>query len=272
MDCDVIIIGGGPAGLTAAIYAARAGKKVLIFEGNRAGGTLARLKKIANFPGGISEDGAALSAKMLEQALSFGAVVVPEFALKVIRAGEGFKVTAGERSFSCKYVIYCGGIVRKTIPAEKRFAGSGVSYCAVCDGYFFRGKTVAVIGEGEAARSDIKYLLGLCGKVYHIHTSGEKVEGAEDVVGSVSEFIGSSTLEAVKVGDRVIPVDGAFIALGGSTESIIKGLEVEDGLIVSSDGRTNIEGFFAAGDCIKGSMKQVVSACYEGARAAYMCK
>lgn len=272
MDCDVMIIGGGPAGLTAAIYAARAGKKVMLFEGNRVGGTMARLRTIANFPGGVSDSGEELAERMASQAKNFGTMIVPEFVLKVIRTGEGFKVTTGEKSYSGKYVIYCGGIARKTVPAEKRFLGSGISYCAVCDGNFFKDKTVAVIGEGEAAKSDVQYLLGLCRKVYYIHSFGEAIEGAEDVIGSVSEFIGEEKLSGVKVGGKVIDVDGAFIALGGAAESLVKGLEVEDGLIVSSGGKTNVENFFVAGDCIKGSMRQVVSACYEGARAAYLCK
>lgn len=271
MDCDVIIIGGGPAGLTAAIYAARAGKKTLLFEGNRAGGTMCRLKKIANFPGGISENGEELANRMLSQALNFGVTIVPHFVLKVVRAGEGFSVTTGEGAYSGKYVIYCGGIARKSIPAEKQFKGSGVSYCAVCDGNFFAGKTVAVIGDGEAAIGDVKYLLGLCQKVYFVHSYGENVEGAVDITGSVSEFLGETALTGIKVNGEVIPVDGAFIAMGATCDSLIKGLQLEDGLIVSDGGKTNIEGFFVAGDCIKGSMRQIVSACYEGAKAASMC-
>lgn len=271
MDCDVLIIGGGPAGLTAAIYAARSGKRVILFEGNRVGGTVCGLKKIANYPGGISDKGEELADRMFRQALSFNVKIVPQFALKAVKTSEGFTVTTGENSYSGKYVIYCGGIARKSIPAEKQFRGSGISYCAVCDGNFFKGKTVAVIGNGEAAVSDVKYLLGLCQKVYFVHSYGEAVEGAEDVIGSVSDFVGEGTLSGIVVSGTVIPVDGAFIAMGGAADSIIKGLKLEDGLIVSNEGRTNIDGFFVAGDCIKGSMRQIVSATYDGAKAASLC-
>lgn len=272
MDCDVIIIGGGPAGLTASIYAARAGKKVLLFEGNRVGGTMAKLKKIANYPGSISENGEELSARMFSQALSFGVTLVPEFVLKIVRSGDGFTVTSGEKTYHAKYVVYCGGIARKSLPAEKQFSGSGVSYCAVCDGAFFKGKDVAVIGDGEAAVFDVKYLLGLCKTVYFIHSYGEKVDGAVDVSGSVEAFVGEGTLSGVKVGGEVIPVEGAFVAMGASADSLIKGLALSDGLIVADGCKTNIDGFFVAGDCIKGSMRQIVSACYEGALAASLCK
>lgn len=269
---DVIIIGGGPAGMTAAIYAARAGKSVIVFEGNKLGGTLLRLKKIVNYPGSISDNGSEIAAKMAEQVNSFGVKVIGEFVSKVIKTKDGFNVLTESDCFDARYVIYCGGIQRLRPEAEQRFKGSGISYCAVCDGNFFRGKTVAVIGDGEAAARDVKYLLPLCEKVYHIHSGDECVEGAVSVKGVVKEFVGDECLKGITVGDKSIAVDGAFIAMGGLTSELISGLELKDGLIVNSNGKTNIDGFFVAGDASYGSMKQVVSACYEGALAASYVK
>lgn len=258
--------------MTAAIYAARAGKSVLLFEGNKLGGTVNRLKRIANYPGGVSEKGEELAAKMAEQTLGFGVKVVPEFVNKVTKTKDGFSVMTFEEAYSCRYVIYCGGLTRNKPEAELKFKGSGISYCAVCDGNFFKGKVTAVIGDGEAARRDVEYLLPICKKVYYVHTDGVSVTGAEDVEGKVGEFTGEATLSGIVVGGKRIEVDGAFIAMGGTTDGLIKGIETNNGAIVANGGRTNIEGFFVAGDCIYGSMKQIVSACYDGALAASLCK
>ncbi|MBR2970971.1 MAG: NAD(P)/FAD-dependent oxidoreductase [Clostridia bacterium] len=264
---DVIIIGGGPAGMTAALYLLRAGKRVLLFEGNRMGGTLARLKKIVNFPGSISDDGAEIAARMENQIKTLGAEIIFEFAVGVRKSEDGFVVRTMQEQFFAKTVIYCGGVQRNKPESEKKFKGSGISYCAVCDGGFFRDKVVAVVGDGEAAVRDVNYLLPLCSKVYHVYTT-TPADGAVGVKGKVSEFVGDVTLSAIKVGSQLIEVDGAFIAMGGVTEGLIKGLQLKDGLIVADKGRTNIDGFYAIGDCAYGSMRQVVSACYEGALVA----
>lgn len=271
MDSDVIIIGGGPAGLTAAVYAARAGKSVIIFEGNKLGGTLAKLKKIVNFPGSISDDGKQIAERMARQALSFGAKVEYEFVRSVHKKIDGFTVYTDTREFSCKYVIYCGGMERSKPKTERKFTGSGVSYCAVCDGNFFKGKTVAVIGDGESAVRDVEYLLPLCKKVYHVYTE-KAADGAEPLKGKVDEFLGDAVLTGISVGGMTVAVDGAFIAMGGVATGLVSGLETKDGLIVNSEGRTNIPNFFVAGDAGAGSIRQVVSACFDGARAAYYCK
>lgn len=268
---DIIIIGGGPAGMSAAIYAARAGKRVTLFEGNRLGGTLATLKRIENFPGSISNSGAEIAARMEAQVRSFGVNIVSEFVSGVMKTEGGFEVFTDTGSFGARYVVFCGGIRRKRPAAERKFRGNGISYCAVCDGNFYKGKTVAVIGDGEAAKRDVAYLLPLCKKVYQVCTFSP-AEGAEAVLGSVEDFVGDETLKGIVVGGRTIEVDGAFIAMGGAANELISGLKMEDGLVVNDDGRTNVEGFFVAGDAAKGSMRQVVSACFEGARAAGYCK
>lgn len=268
---DIIIIGGGPAGMTAAIYAARAGKKVTLFEGNELGGTLARLKKIVNFPGSISENGAEIAERMANQVKSFDVQIIYEFVSGIMKSGDEFTVMTDSDAYQAKYVIYCGGIKRNRPEAELKFKGSGISYCAVCDGNFFKGKTVAVIGDGEEAKKDVRYLLTLCKKVYHVYTT-EVADGAEGVKGIVKDFVGDKTLTGIVVGEKTILVDGAFIAMGGTVTELVKGLETKDGYISTRNCKTNIENFFAAGDAIDGSMRQVVSACYEGALAASYCE
>ncbi len=270
MECDVIIIGGGPAGMTAAIYLKRAGKNVILFEGNAMGGTLKRLKRIENFPGSVSDNGSEIAARMEAQARSFGTTIVNEFVSKVQKSKDGFNVFTETEMYKAKYVIYAGGIVRNRPEAEKKFRGSGVSYCAVCDGNFFRGKTVAVVGDGEAAFRDIKYLLPICKKVYHIYTV-QPMDGVEAVKGNVENFLGEAALNGIVVGGKTIELDGAFIAMGGEVRELIKGLEFKNGLIASDNGKTNIENFFVAGDAAAGSMRQVVSACYDGAKVAEYC-
>lgn len=271
MDCDIIIIGGGPAGMTAAIYAARADKSVILFEGNALGGTLAKLKKIVNFPGSVSEDGAEIAARMAAQVKQFDVRIISDYVRGVHKSGEKFNAMTDTESFTAKYVIYCGGINRHKPKAEQKFRGSGISYCAVCDGNFFRGKTVAVIGDGEAAMRDVKYLLPLCEKVYHIYTTAPAPD-AQGIKGRVDEFLGDVSLTGIVVGGKTIAVDGAFIAMGGATSEIISGLNITDGFIVSDGCKTNIDGFFVAGDAAFGSMRQVVSACYDGALAASLCE
>lgn len=270
MECDVIIIGGGPAGMTAAIYLRRAGKNVILFEGNSLGGTLKRLRKIVNFPGSVSDDGAEIAARMEAQVRAFGTTIVNEFVSGVHKNKEGFDVYTDTEIYKSKFVIYAGGIERNRPKAEKKFRGSGVSYCAVCDGNFFRGKTVAVIGDGEAAFRDVKYLLPLCEKVYHIYTTAPAPE-AEGIKGKVEEFLGEVSLSGIVVSGKTIPVNGAFIAMGGAASELISGLEMKDGLIANENGKTNIENFFVVGDAAEGSMRQVVSACYEGAKVAEYC-
>ena len=271
MNSDIIIIGGGPAGMTAAIYAARAGKSVILFEGNKLGGTLAKLKKIVNYPGSVSEDGGEIAERMASQVKQFGVKIVNEFVSGIFKSKDGFDVFTDTESYKSKYVIYCGGIKRNKPKAEQKFRGSGISYCAVCDGHFFKGKTVAVIGDGEAALRDVKYLVPLCAKVYHIYTV-EPAPDAEGIKGKVEDFLGENSLSGIVVGGKTIPVDGAFIAMGGTAEELIAGLETKDGFIIRHNGKTNIDGFFVAGDAAEGSMRQVVSACYDGALAVSYCE
>lgn len=250
---DIAIIGGGPAGMTAAIYALRAGKKVAVFEGNLLGGTLNQIKKIENYPGFKSISGKTLAKKMQEQVLSLGAEVIKQFVVKVMPAEEGFDIITYTDFFTAKKVIYCGGNARRTIKAAENFFGSGISYCATCDGYFYKDKVVAVVGSGYTAKEDVDYLLSLCKKVYLIGSLTNT--NAEQINSEVVKILGTNKVEGIQLKNgKTIEIDGLFIALGGVSQDEIFDEEIKGGV-------------FKAGDA-NGEFKQIIWACAEGAKAA----
>lgn len=256
---DIAIIGGGPAGIAAAIYALRAGKKTVLFEGNLLGGTLNQIKKIDNYPGFKSISGKALTKKMSTQLLAFNPEIIKQFVVKVLPSDDGFEVVTNTDIFEAKKVIYCGGERRGTIKAAEKFSGGGISYCATCDGYFYRGKTVAIAGSGYTAREDAEYLLPLCAKVYLIGKNpgldAALYNNLEIINSEVVSVSGNEKLEGIGLKNgRELAVDGLFIALGGAG--------ADD--VLSDAGQS---GIFKAGDITK-VFRQVVWACGEGARAA----
>jgi len=276
---DIAIIGAGPAGLSAALYALRAGKKVVIFEGNAFGGILNTIDRIENYPGFKAISGEALAKKMAAQVMRFKPKVVKSFAVSVLaddmdtdNEGEegGYTVYTNASDFKARCVIYAGGSVRAPLPAAEKFKGSGLSYCALCDGYFYKDKTVAVLGSGYTAEEDARYLIPLCKKVYVL--GGVAVDGAESIDDGVAELIGSKqeagkgeVLEAVKLkSGRVLKVDGLFIALGvkdsgGVLSAVLDGQSMQDGKIK--------DGLYVAGDA-GAEFKQIVWAAASGAKAA----
>ncbi|MEM3816098.1 MAG: FAD-dependent oxidoreductase [Candidatus Bathyarchaeia archaeon] len=289
---DVIIIGGGPAGLTAAIYASRTGLKTLVLEENVPGGRALEAPLIENFPGfpdGIS--GAELVERMLKQAERFGAEMrFPEEVLDM-DLSKSIKTVATRRGKYYGYsIIITTGTQRKklTVPGEVEFLGRGVSYCAVCDAPFFRDKIVAVIGLNNEALEDALYISGFASKVIVI-SHGEKAaveegllqqarekQNIEFIDARVKSINGDIYVNSITIMDQTgiaeIPVDGVFIVLGSvPVTSIVKraGIMVDErGCIkVDRSQSTNIEGVFAAGDCTCGGM-QVATAVGEGAMAA----
>ncbi|MEM1607101.1 MAG: FAD-dependent oxidoreductase [Candidatus Bathyarchaeia archaeon] len=289
---DVIIIGGGPAGLTAAIYVSRTGLKTLVLEENVPGGRALEAPLIENFPGfpdGIS--GAELVERMLKQAERFGAEMrFPEEVLD-IDLSKSIKTVATRRGKYHGYsIIIATGTQRKklTVPGEVEFLGRGVSYCAVCDAPFFRDKIVAVIGLNNEALEDALYISGFASKVIVI-SHGEKAaveegllqqarekQNIEFIDARVKSINGDIYVNSITIMDQTgiaeIPVDGVFIVLGSvPVTSIVKRAGVivdERGCIkVDRSQSTNIEGVFAAGDCTCGGM-QVATAVGEGAMAA----
>ncbi len=293
MEFDVAIIGAGPAGLTAAIYSARYGLKTVIFEDPSRVSQLAIAPFIENFPG-FEGTGLDLISKMKDQALKFGAEHKLERVEDVRKDGDIFVIKTDSGEYKAKAIIIAtGGKHRELgIQGEKEFFGRGVSYCAVCDGFFFRGKRVAVIGGGNTALADAIYLKDLGCDVIVIHRrdrfrADEALQkqffekGIPVIWNSVVERIeGGSRVERIVIKDvktgetKELEVDGVFIAIGIQPQTEIAsklGVEMDSYGYIKVDKRqaTNVEGVFAAGDCCDNPLKQAITACGDGAVAAY---
>jgi len=286
---DVIVVGGGPAGLTAALYTARHNLKTLVLEGVKIGGRALDAHWVDNYPGfpeGIS--GPDLMQKFIEQVEKFGAEVRHETVIGFSDFGDLKMVSTRQGYHQAKAVIIATGVNRKqlSVPGENEFKGRGVSYCAVCDGPFFKDKRVAIVGEGHEAVHDAETLAETATKVYTIPgkkgysgdfpelkrlRSNPKVELIEDR--AVKEIIGQDMVKGVKLDDgSELDVDGVFIILERvSTAGILQdaGVTTDAGgcIIVDDDGMTNIKGIYAAGDCSCKGM-QIVTATGMGAKAA----
>lgn len=291
---DMVIIGGGPAGLTAAIYASRAGLKPVIIEKQACGGQICYSPEVENFPGYAKISGSELSENMTDQAESLGAVIeydeVTDFS--VVTDGKHIKTLSGEEYVTDAVVIATGAGVRKlSLPREEELVGAGVSYCAVCDGAFFAGKTVAVNGGGNTALTDAIYLADICEKVYLIHRRDsyraepavvEKLHERSNIVEILNsrvealngeELLTSITVSNVETGDRQdIQVDGLFVAVGRTPETALfkDYIDLDAAGYGASDERclTRTPGVFIAGDCRNREVKQLTTAVCDGAVAA----
>ncbi|MBO4972225.1 MAG: FAD-dependent oxidoreductase [Clostridia bacterium] len=290
---DIIIIGAGPAGLTAAIYASRAMKSVLIIEKEGFGGQIVLSPGVENYPGVQgSINGADLANTLVEKAIEFGAITEFDEIVGIESIDGGFMCHGYYGHYAGKAVIIAAGAHHRKLglESEERLTGRGVSYCAVCDGAFFKGKPVAVIGGGSTALADALLLSDLAKKVYLIHRRDEfrgeahvverlrKKENVEFVLNAVpEEFVGESKLEALKVkfkdgSERTLEVSGAFVAIG-QTPSIseFKGMiELdESGYALSAeDCLTRTPGIFVAGDCRRKAVRQLTTATADGTVAA----
>lgn len=287
---DIIIIGGGPAGLTAAIYAGRANKKVLILEKGTFGGQITSSPKVENIPGFMSVTGNEFAEKLIEQAMGLDAEIECCEALKIIK-GNPHTVVTDEGEYSAKAVIIATGTKHRLLglDREEDFIGEGISFCAVCDGAFYEGKTVAVIGGGNSALQEAILLSETSKKVYVVqnldYLTGEdklqqiiaKKDNIEVILGTVvDKFLGDKELTGITVSTNGatcdIDVDGVFIAIGllPQNEPFADAVELNDyGYVVSGeDCLTNTEGIFVAGDCRTKRIRQVATAAADGAVAA----
>ena len=282
MIYDVAIIGGGPAGMSAAIYAARGGMKTLVIEKIAYGGQAIKTYEIDNYPGFANNPtGEELSKAIEEHARKFGATFVSENVKSIENAEYGIKVIHTRRNtYMVKSIIFATGAVPKTLGAdgEEQFAGAGVSYCATCDGAFFKDKDVCVVGGGNTAMEDALYLAGFCRKVYVLNRS-KKFRAAATMVENVKrngkitvltdtvvdKFVGSNMLEGVDIRNK----SGAIVAIGVKPSSDLAkdcGVECCQHGFVKTDMylATNITGIFAAGDGRVSPLRQVITAAADG--------
>lgn len=286
---DLIIIGSGPAGLSAAVYACRSGLKTLIL-GNAAASQTFRIDLLENYPGVFpAQKGYAFIDSMKNQAEKFGAVTDMNQVVSVeVPAVQGgmFVVNTDKISYTAVSVMLCTGAVHKKlgVEGEDTLYGKGVSYCATCDGPFFKGKKVAVVGGGDSACSEALFLSSICSEVILIHRRNEfraqksLVEQVEKnpVVKIMLNFVvqsinGRDKVESVTVGGENIAVDGVFVSVGTvPAQTFVPELKKDDvGYVVTGeDMQTSVSGLFAAGDIRSKSMRQVVTACSDGAVAA----
>ena len=293
MNYELAIVGAGPAGYSAAIYAVRAGIKTVVLDKGVGGGLAAISPNIENYPGFESISGMELAEKMKQHASRYTDIHFSEEVKSITKSVDGFTVETINDSYNVKAVLLCTGTeYRKlNVPGEAELTGRGVSYCATCDGFFFKGKKVAVIGGGNTAVVEAIYLKQIgCNEVNLIHRRDQlRAEKAyedearekkikihfnkvvEKIIGS--EKVESLLLKDTKTGEKTeLKVDGVFVSIGEVPQNdLAKKLGVkldENGyIVVDREGRTNVEGVYAAGDITDG-LRQVVTACAEGAIAA----
>ena len=282
---DTIIIGGGPAGLTSAIYLRRANKKVLVLEANVCGGQIVNAKDVQNYPGFNSISGSDLSEKMMNQALELGAEIKYETVLKV---EEDKTVYTSKNTYKAKTIIIAVGSKNRKLKLEneEKLIGKGISYCATCDGNFFKGKEVAVVGGGDTALDDILYLSDIASKVYAIvrgeSFKGEinelaEIEKRDNVVIKYNSIVtgleGESSLEKIIVNEsEEINVSGLFIAIGQEPNNMmfknIIDLDENGYIITIDDVKTKHNGIYVVGDARKKMLRQLTTAVSDGALAA----
>lgn len=295
---DVVIVGGGPAGFTSALYSARGKLDTLLIEKMFSGGQMATTYLMENYPGFEEPiSGPDLALRMENQARKFGAQVINDDVVNLSLDGKIKIIKTKNNTYESKTVILAMGASPKELglPKEREFRGSGVSYCATCDGAFYKDMTVAVVGGGDTAAEDAIYLTRFCTKVYLIHRrdslratkilqeevfNNKKIELVWDSV--IKEIIGNFGVEGIRVRnlksneENNLKVDGIFVAIGANPNTeLVKGkLNLSpNGYIISDENmRTSIPGVFAAGDIREKTLRQVITAASDGAIAAYMAE
>ncbi len=290
---DIIIVGGGCAGLTAALYAARAGKSVLLFEAENIGGQITAAPVIENYPGLPGVSGLAFADSLFTQATDLGVEVEIDRVLAVEDGGDVKTVISEGGRYECRAVIFATGAKYRKLglPREEELTGHGVSYCALCDGAFYKGQRAIVIGGGNTAFGDALFLASICESVTIVHRRAafradlalveraKTKDNIEFVTGFVPvELLGGKNLEGVRVKStttdesKVISADVVFVAIGHEPETeLFRELLVTDGdgyFVAGEDCATNRTGIFAAGDCRTKTIRQLTTAAADGSVSA----
>lgn len=290
---DIVIVGAGTAGLSAAIYAVRAGKSVIVLEATTHGGQIVNTPEVENYPGIQKISGFEFANNLYKQAKSLGAEVIYEKVIGIEVNGEEKIVHTTKEDYQAKVVILATGAKNRPLGLEheKEWIGAGISYCAICDGMFYRGKDVAVAGGGNTALEDAIFLTNYCRKVYLIHrrdafrgeekllqTLKEKPNVEFVLNANITRLIGEDGVDGVEVEDknthekRVIDVMGLFVAIGQMPENseFINVVDLDKGGYIEAkeDCKTKTKGIFTAGDCRTKKVRQLATAASDGAIAA----
>ena len=287
---DILIVGGGPGGLTAAVYARRAGKSVVVLEKENFGGQIAASPRVENFPGFSAISGAEFSQRLYDQAYDLGARIELE-AVEQILPGTPHTVITDYGSYTCGALILATGMKHRSLGLSRENDLPGISFCAVCDGAFYEGKHAAVCGGGNTALQDALFLSDLCRHVTLIHHRDtfrgdpvlvEQLKARKNVSfllnTVITGFQGTTALTGLELRDAVsgspstLPVDGLFQAVGQQPEGLLAqalGIADSNGFIpAGEDCRTPLPGIFAAGDCRTKEVRQLTTACADGSVAA----
>ena len=290
---DIVIVGAGPAGLSAAIYGVRAGKSVLVLEANFYGGQIINTPEIENYPAIKHISGYDFATNLYEQAIELGAEIKFEKVLEITSDDHNKKVITDSNQYEAKTIILATGAKSRTLglEKEKELVGRGVSYCATCDGGFYKGKEVAINGGGSTALEEALYLAAFCTKVYLIHRR-DSFRGEEKLLhtlqerqnvelvlnSSITELVGNKKLEGITVRNietdikTLITISGLFIAIGqipeNSNFSNLVSLDNGGYINATEDCKTNVDGIFVAGDTRTKRVRQLTTAASDGAVAA----
>lgn len=290
---DVLIVGAGTAGMTAGIYVQRAGKKALVLDEKGYGGQIVNTATVENYPGFVNISGTEFTERIHEQAVKLGVDFKVEKVKNAKKKGEVFVVSTGDSQYEVKSVIIATGVKNRElgIPGEEKFKGSGVSFCATCDGNFFKGRDIAIIGGGNTALEDAEVMSGIANKVYLVHRRdefrGDKLtvkrlsvkDNVEFVLNSKPvEITGGFAVDGLKVENtedgsrKTLKVDGIFVAVGQTPdnkafEGLVK-LDSAGYVDAGEDCLTSAEGIFVAGDCRTKKVRQLTTAASDGSVAA----
>ncbi len=292
IDYDLIIIGSGPAGMSACLYATRSNLKTLVIERNYPGGKVVKANLVENWPGTESINGVDLSLQMFKHAFSYGGVYEQNNVLDVKDFGNYKEVVLQDKTYKCYAVIICIGTSERKmgIPGEDKFYGNGVSYCALCDASLYKGKVMAVIGSSEYALEETIYLSKFASKIYLIN-SGNKYNANEDTIKKIEdevvietinnteviaiegkEFVENIIIKSKDNKERKIETSVVFPFLGSKPDTMLasrlKITNKKNYIEVNERQETKVPGIYAAGDCTTNPLKQIITACSDGAIAA----